>query len=57
MQTETKTVSSSNTEYIFNFRLTLVPCNHIHISEIISHEIDHMFLPISQLFVFFISIW
>ena len=37
MQTETKTASSSNTGYIFNFQLTLVSRNHV--SEIISHEI------------------
>ena len=43
MQTDIKTVSSSNTGYIFNFKLTLVSRNHI--SEIISHEIDLIFGP------------
>ena len=43
MQTETKTASSSNTGYIFNFQLTLVSRNHV--SEIISHEIDLIFGP------------
>ena len=43
MQTETKTASSSNAGYIFNFQLTLVSRNHV--SEIISHEIDLIFGP------------
>ena len=43
MQTDSKTVSSSNTGYIFNFQLTLMSSNHI--SEIISHEIDLIFDP------------
>ena len=43
MQTDIKTVSSSNTGYIFNFQLTQVFRNHI--SEIIPHEIDLSFDP------------
>ena len=43
MQTDIKTVSSSNTGCIFNFQLTLVSRNHI--SEIISHKIDLIFDP------------
>ena len=40
MQTDIKTLSWSNTGYIFNFQLTLVSRNHI--SEIISHGIDRI---------------